>query len=121
MSLDDLNARVTDAILAAERLPPGSREAEEAFRKVGLIEEEIAAALAVDDVEGEIARVGAVTAALSAHDPLHALLLVDRYLAVGISGQGAAKLESLRAEAEAMLDAGRGTTVSPVTFTLQAA
>jgi hypothetical protein len=100
MELDDLNARVTEAILRAERLPQGSEQAEEAFREVGRLEEAITDLTAAHDVEGEIARLGAVTAALSAADPLRALWLGDRYQREGVSPEAAAKLDALRAEAE---------------------
>jgi hypothetical protein len=121
MDLDDLNARVTDAILRAERLPAESDEAERAFREVGLIEESIAALMPAGDLEGEIARLGAVTAALNAADPLHALVLVDRYLAEGVSPEAAVKLEALRAEADRDLAEGASKTppVQPVRYTLQ--
>lgn len=103
MDIDDLNERVTEAILRAERLPAGSYEAEEAFREVWLLEEAIAGLISAEDVEGEIARLGAVTAALSAAEPLQALVLVDRYLAEEISPEATARLEGLRAEADADL------------------
>lgn len=106
MDLDDLNARVTEAILRAERLPTQSDEAKAAFREVGLLEESIAALMPAGDLEGEIARLGAVTAALSSADPIHALGLVDRYLAEAVSPEAAAKLEALRSEADAELADG---------------
>ncbi len=123
MDLDDLNIRVTDAILRAERLPEGSTEAEEAFRKVGRLEESIASITPPEDLEGEIARLGAVTAALSAADPLHALLLVERYLAEGVTHEAASKLDALRSRAESILaeTASRVPLVGPVRYTLQRA
>lgn len=113
MELNELNARVTEAILRAERLAAGSDEAREAFREVGRIEESIADLTPAHDLEGEIARLGAVTAALSAGDPLRALWLVDLYLAEGVSPEAAAKLEALRAEADTEL-AKAASTVPPV-------
>jgi hypothetical protein len=123
MDLDDLNARVTEAILRAERLPPGSDPAQEAFREVGRLEEAIAGSTSAHEVEGEIARLGAVTASLSAGDPLHALWLVDHYLADGVSPEAAARLEALRAEADAELAeaASKAPPVRPVKYTLQEA
>jgi hypothetical protein len=123
MTLDDLNTRVTEAILRAERLPAGSDQAREAFREVGHIEESIAGLTTPDDLEGEIARLGAVAAALSADDPLRALLLVDRYLAEGISPEATAKLEALRAEADADLadGASKAPPVRPVKYVLKEA
>ena len=52
-NLDDLNARVTDAILRAERLPEDSIEALAAFREVRQLEAAIAKLTPPDDVEGE--------------------------------------------------------------------
>lgn len=123
MDLDDLNARVTDAILRAERLPAGTTEAEDAFREVGRLEESIASITSPDEVEGEIARLGAVTAALSAADPLHALLLMERYLTEGVSREAASKLDVLRSRAESMLfeTALKAPLVEPVRYTLQQA
>ncbi|MBK9264457.1 MAG: hypothetical protein IPM54_32235 [Polyangiaceae bacterium] len=113
MELNELNVRVTEAILRAERLAAGSDEAREAFREVGRIEESIADLTSAHDLEGEIARLGAVTAALSAADPLRALWLVDLYLAEGVSPEAAAKLDALRAEADTEL-AKAASTVPPV-------
>jgi len=113
MELNELNARVTEAILRAERLAAGSDQAREAFREVGRIEESIAVLTPAHDLEGEIARLGAVTAALSAADPLRALWLVDLYLAEGVSPEAAAKLDALRAEADTEL-AKAASTVPPV-------
>jgi hypothetical protein len=123
MELDDLNARVTEAILRAERLPVGSDQAQEAFREVGRLEETIADLTTAHDVEGEIARLGAVTAALSAAEPLRALVLVERYLAERVSPEAAVKLEALRAEAEAELKeaVSRVPPVRPIKYTFQEA
>lgn len=121
MTLDELNARVTAAILRAERLPEGSDQAQAAFREVGRIEESIAALMPADDLEGEIARLGAVTAALSAGEPLRALWLVDRYLAEGVSPEAATKLDALRAEADVKLAemAAKVPLVRPIKYALQ--
>lgn len=113
MNLDELNARVTEAILRAERLPRGSDQAQVAFREVGRIEESIADLTPAEGLEGEIARLGAVTAALSAAEPLRALVLVDRYLAEGVSPEAAARLDALRAEADADL-AEAASNIPPV-------
>src|SRR5262245_17198733 len=121
MSLDDLNRRVTNAIIRAESLPAGSRDAWEAFHEVSALEESIAMLVPPDDVEGEIARLGAVTAALSAGEPLRALQLAERFLAENLASEVAAKLRELIAEADA--DLVRAVTdeptVMPVTFTLR--
>ncbi|WP_437753735.1 hypothetical protein [Sorangium sp. So ce1389] len=121
MTLDDLNARVTEAILRAERLPLGSDQAQEAFREVGRIEESIADVTPADELAGEIARLGAVTAGLSAAEPLRALLLVERYLAENVSPEAAAKLEALRADADRDLAEAALSMppVRPVKYVLQ--
>ncbi len=121
MDLDDLNARVTEAILRAERLPIGSIESEAAFREVSSLEEAIAGLTSIKDAEGQIARLGAVAASLSGGDPLRALLLVERYLAEGLSGGAAARLHALRAEADADLAkaAVNAPLVRPLRYTLQ--
>ncbi|MGK3991983.1 hypothetical protein [Sorangium sp. So ce1024] len=123
MELDELNVRVTEAILRAERLPGGSDQAQAAFREVGRIEESIADLTPAQDLEGEIARMGAVTAALSAAEPLRALWLVDRYLAEGLSPEATAKLEALRVEANAELAdlVSKVPPVRPLKYTLQQA
>jgi hypothetical protein len=123
MGLDDLNRSVTDAILRAEALPPGSWDAERAFREVMDLEEEIATIVGAQTVEGEVARLGAVSAALSAGEPLRALQLSERYLPDALSDSARAKLEDLAREAEAEVDRGlaKGATVAPVRFQLRAA
>jgi pyruvate-formate lyase-activating enzyme len=120
-NLDDLNARVTDAILRAERLPADSFEALAAFREVWQLEAAIASITPPDDVEGEIARVGAVTAALSAREPLKALQLIDQYRHETLAHEVLEKLNTLQAEAQAELSNVRAATVRPVRFKLRAA
>ena len=122
MNLDSLNADVTAAILRAEALLPDSWEAQQAFREVGALEEEIAAVVGASDIEGEIARLGAVTAALSAGEPLGAVQLAERYLADGLTGSALLKLEELLKEADAAIDAlPTNPNVQPIRFTLVAA
>ncbi len=104
MDLDDLNTRVTEAILRAEGLQAGSVEAKRAFREVGHLEESIARLMPADELEGQIARRGAVNAALGAEEALHALNLLARYLAEDISPEAATSLEALRSKANAVLD-----------------
>jgi hypothetical protein len=122
MSLDELNRRVTNAIVRAESLPAGSRDAWEAFHEVSTLEESIATLVPPDDLEGEIARLGAVTAALSAGEPLRALQLAARFLAERLTPEVAEQLRRLVKEAEAeLVRAGSDEpTVIPVTFTLRA-
>ncbi len=123
MSLDELNRCVTNAIIRAESLPAGSREAWEAFHEVSALEESIAAVVPPDDIEGEIARLGAVTAALSAGEPLRALQLAERFLAESPDPEIAEKLRQLVKEADAELARAvtDEPTVMPVTFTLRTA
>ena len=123
MSLDELNRRVTNAIIRAESLPAGSRDAWEAFHEVSALEESIATLVPPDDIEGEIARLGAVTAALSAGEPLRALQLTERFLAERLAPEVAEKLRQLVNEADAELARAvtDEPTVMPVTFTLRAA
>ena len=103
MDIDDLNRRVTNAIVHAESLAPGSQEAWHAFHEVGLLEESLATHTRADDLEGEIARLGAVTAALSAGEPLRAVLLAKRYLADNVADDIRLKLQELLAEGDAEL------------------
>jgi hypothetical protein len=123
MNRDELNRRVTNAIARAEGLPSGSREAWEAFREVSALEESSVTITAPDDLEGEIARLGAVTAALSAGEPLRALQLAERFLAERLAPEIAEKLRQLGKEADAELvrAVSDEPTVKPVKFTLRAA
>ncbi|MEO7036085.1 MAG: hypothetical protein ABI548_19255 [Polyangiaceae bacterium] len=123
MELDDLNDSVTSAILHAESLPVGSWDAQRAFREVADLEEEIATIVGARVVEGEVARLGAVTAALSAGEPLRAIQLAARYSADEFSASARSKLEELVAEAEAELDLelANEPTVEPIRFVLPAA
>jgi hypothetical protein len=123
MVLDELNRSVTSAILRAEALDPGSWAAERAFREVADLEEEIAAIAGANVVEGEVARLGAVTASLSAGDLVRAVQLAERYLADGLSERSRKRLRELQDEAEAaiaqaVIDA---PNVDPIRFILRAA
>jgi len=100
MDLDGLNKCVTNAILRAERLELRSWEAQRAFREVADLEEEIATLAGAQSLEGEIARLGAVTAALSSGEPLRALQLGERYRSEALSDATRAKLDELLREAE---------------------
>jgi hypothetical protein len=82
MEVDTLNALVTGAIWRAEELEGrGIRSASLAWAEVSTIEEDLAKAHSVSEVQGRIARRGAVTAALKAGDYTRAYALVDSYLA----------------------------------------
>ncbi|MCA9644703.1 MAG: hypothetical protein H6718_07770 [Polyangiaceae bacterium] len=122
MSLSDLNQRVTNAITLAEGLPKDSPRAWAAFREVSKLEEEIASLTSPQDLEGEIARLGAVASALSAKEPLRALRLGEQYVAHGLAADVAAKLQSLLDSAEQQVDAllEHEPTVEPARFTLTA-
>jgi hypothetical protein len=123
MDLDELNAKVTAAILYAESLPLGSMDAQSAFREVSNLEETIAALASANDVEGEIARLGAVSGALSAGEALRALQLARRYGSDALSFAARTKLDELRKEAEIEIEraALNEPIVEPVRFHLRAA
>lgn len=99
--LDYLNGQVTSAILNAEHLPPGTPSARSAFQHVSEIEESIARCTTPRSLEGEIARLGAVQAALSAGLRPRANDLVKRYRAEDIRPELSAGLEQLLAEERA--------------------
>ncbi len=121
MDLAEPNDRVTHAILEAERLAPDSLEAWAAFRVVSKLEEAIAELSGVDDLPADIARVGAVTAALSAEEPLRAIRLAERYIAASASDATKAQLQQCRDEAEKRLAAMRVPTVPLIKYELRAA
>jgi hypothetical protein len=99
MAPRDLNQKVTSAIFRAEHLPPGSWQADAAYEEVSQIEVEIARRTRPDDLEGAIARRGAVTAALSARDWLRAARLAEVYLAETVPPELANELRTLAADA----------------------
>ncbi len=101
--LGRLNRDVTAAILRAEHLPAGP-EAALAFLEVSLLEESIARIISPDNLEGAIARQGAITAALSAGGWLRALTLAADYLAQSPPPELAQQLSLLRDEAMAQRD-----------------
>jgi hypothetical protein len=121
MDLAELNRSVTSAIIRAEAFQPETWDAQRAFREVADLEEEIATIMGARTAAGEIARLGAVTAALSAGEPLRALQMGARYVADGLSAGATAKLLQLLAEADAGLDAALAPNVDPVRYTLDAA
>jgi hypothetical protein len=90
---------------------------------VSALEESIAALVPTDDLEGENARLGAVTAALSTGEPLRALQLAERFLAESLAPEITGKLRQLvkEADAEIVRAVSDETTVMPVTFTLRTA
>lgn len=119
MTLDELHAAVTDAIIDAESHPPDSLERRRRFRYVSDLEEEIAAIAGAQTVAGEAARLGAITAALSAGEPLRALQLTARYsgvegLSVGVEQEMYELVE--RAEAQLQRNMDDEPRVQPVRF-----
>lgn len=98
-ALRDLYQEVTSAILYAEHLPPDSPESYAAYAKVSQIEEEIAHRTRPEDLEGAIARRGAIAAALSARDWPRAARVADAYLAEEMPAGLASELRMLAAEA----------------------
>jgi hypothetical protein len=121
MSLDELNRNVTAAVLRAEALPPGSWDAQRAFREVADLEEEIATIVGANTVEGEIARLSAIAAALSAGEPLRAIQLGTWYSPDGLSEPARRKLEALLREAdeEILRAVGDAPSVEPIRFSLR--
>lgn len=84
--LNELNRQVTAAIFRAEHLPAGP-ERERAFLVVGQLEEAIAVICPEGSTQGNVAKLGAVMAAMSAGRPDRAILLANRWPDVpGMSG-----------------------------------
>jgi hypothetical protein len=82
MEADTLNTLVSAAIWRAEELEArGIRHASQAWAEVSSLEGELAKALPASQVEGRIARRGAVSAALKAGDYARAQALADGYTA----------------------------------------
>jgi hypothetical protein len=123
MEIAELIERVTKAILHAESFVPGSFEAQSAFRDVSTLEEDIAAATSSRDVEGALARVGAVSAAIKAGEYLRALQLGRRYVGELVGVKAQARLQQLleEAERETQRAAADEPQVAPVTFHLRSA
>jgi len=87
----------------------------EAQREVSRLEEEIAAILPSDDDEGEIARRGAVSAALDADDCTRAIQMAERYLGEErVSDAQRSKLQSLRDQARLQAGEEDGETNEPL-------
>jgi hypothetical protein len=118
--IQDLNKRVSEAIFFAGRAAPGSQEAQDAYRQVSALEEQIARLTAPTDVDGAVARVGAVSAALRAGDWLRASRLVEEFLG-GAPDDVATELRELNREAEASARAIDEPDVKPVRYELAAA
>lgn len=107
MNLDALYTKVTEAIERAEALEDvGSMtQARAAFLAVSMLEDELAAALPPIDVEGIIARRGAVRAAMSAGVFAVAKDLADSYASEpGMPLDAATELRELASDAERRLE-----------------
>jgi hypothetical protein len=72
-----------------------------------------------EDLEGAIARVGAVTAALDAGNWLRASYLADSY-SIGAPADLAEQLHELRAEADELAREKPEPVVRPISFKLRA-
>lgn len=81
METDTLNSLVTDAIWQAEDLEARGLSATQAWAEVSSIEEQLAKAFPVSDLQGRIARRGAVRAALKSRDYARGQALADAYIA----------------------------------------
>ena len=104
MDLESLYSLVTEAIRRAEVFEdlhaPGMRDA---YRDVSRLEEEIAKVLPCSDFEGEVARRGAVTAAISGEEFQRAIDLADRFIQEAGAGTPLSdSLQALRVQAVAL-------------------
>lgn len=80
--LDELNGQVTEAIMIAEQLEDiGDPEAQTAYGQASILEEQIAAITANSSYEGQVARRGAVRAAVKSGNFERAGRLVAAYTA----------------------------------------
>lgn len=101
--IDQLYGRVTTAILLAEKAEGRGNlgQAAAAYLEVSFFEEDIAKLLPASDPEGEIARRGALTAAMSAGQFVRAIELGKQYaLDSAVSPALKQQLDSLRSDAE---------------------
>jgi len=114
-SLEELNMCVTEAIFRAEHEPEDSPGAEAAYRKLSELEEEIARLVPANELQGGLARVGAVTAALQAGDWLRAVWLAQSF-AVGAPTDIAEQLGALAHDAEVALCGIAEPDVRPIPF-----
>ena len=107
METNGLNMLVTEAIWRAEELEALGIRSELAWKEVSSLEEKLAKLHPASEPEGQIARRGAVSAALEASDYARAQALADGYLAEDGAPESlkAALREILEEDAQAM--AGR--------------
>jgi hypothetical protein len=84
VSIETLYPKVTEAIMDAQELRAhGDPAASGAYLEVSRLEEQIAAILPASDMEGAVARRGAVRAASTAGDHERAIMLATRYAGEG--------------------------------------
>lgn len=83
LTLDELNTAVSLAIVKAEHLPDGSDETKIAWLEVSRIEGEIAKVTHKDEIEGRVARRGAITAAITAGDKKLAEKILTDFISQG--------------------------------------
>ena len=81
METNSLNMLVTEAIWRAQELEARGIRSELAWMEVSSLEEKLAKLHPASEPEGQIARRGAVSAALEASDYLRAYALADGYVA----------------------------------------
>lgn len=99
-ALRGIYEQLTILILRAEGLERDGTDARQLWREISVLEEQAADALPPADLEGSIARRGAITAALSAGDAARAVVLARRYLAeTGLHSDDYGQLVALRLEA----------------------
>ena len=114
MDLETLYPLVTEAIRRAEVLEdlsaPGARPA---YLDVSLLEESIAGILPQSNPEGAIARRGAVTAAITAHEYRRAQELVTRFSTEdNIDASLRADLAKLKKEASSLIEQEERSTAA---------
>ena len=87
MKVNELNKRVTMAIFEALNVERSGQadDIKKAFAIVSKLEGELASYLPAGGVEGDMAREGAVRAALKSEDPERARELAEKYLAEEVS------------------------------------
>jgi hypothetical protein len=112
----NLNKRLSEEIFFAGRATPGSQEAQDAYRRISDLEEQLAR-LKPTDVDGAMARVGAVSAALRAGDWLRASRLVEEFI-VGAPDDVAMALRELDREADAAARLLEEPYVKPIRYKL---
>lgn len=76
---DEASIDVTDALASLDAIEDDTPAAHLAWLRVSVCEERLAAVFAPLSVEGELARTGAVFAAIAARDPVRAFALIERY------------------------------------------